>query len=816
MFSTRWRKVVRELWSNRTRTALVIASIAVGIFAVGTVQLLRSVILSELGVIYTAVNPSQATILTGGVDEAQLDAIRRMPQVADVQGRSSLAVKVQTAPDKWENLLVTAIDDFDDIRINRIQPIYTLPGNPDAGAERTVWPQKDEVVIERSGLRSATALPPALAVGDQLVLRNTDDKLRPVTLAGIVYDPNGFSANFSGQATAYADFDTFERLGGERLYQQVLLRVNGTPEQQLDQDYITVIANQVADKIEKGGAVVQRVQVPEPGKLALQDIFDALALLLTPLGLLALVLSGFLVVNTIAALMAQQVRQIGVMKAVGAKRYQLVGMYLGAVLVYSLAALAVAVPLTVLAGGGIAAFLGTFINVDFPRWSLPPVVLAIQMLVGLLTPLLAALVPVFKGTALTVREAVSDYGTNAEQVNDGPLTRLLNSVRGLPRPVQLSLRNTFRRRGRLALTLITLVLGGMLFMTVGSVRSSLNGLIEQGLDYYQFDVQIQLQQPYRTQRVEQVVRSLPGVAIVEGWLGAQVTPILPDGSDGDALALTALPYDSAMVQPTLTAGRWLLPEDENAIVISQNVLSSQPDLQPGDTMTLEIGAKEWEFVVVGIARVLGGPPNTIPVYVNYPYYARLTADVNRSSSLQIKLDPASGLGMEDAAKILNERLEAQGYDVASTFTIDTLRRFTGAFFDIIVYLLLAMGVLIASVGALGLAGTMSTNVLERTREIGVMRAIGASDGSVLKIVIIEGVIIGLLSWGFGAMLAFPVGALLAQTVGVVLFQSALPYVFSAGGVVTWLAIVVILAGLASFLPAWKASRLTVREVLAYQ
>jgi putative ABC transport system permease protein len=111
---------------------------------------------------------------------------------------------------------------------------------------------------------------------------------------------------------------------------------------------------------------------------------------------------------------------------------------------------------------------------------------------------------------------------------------------------------------------------------------------------------------------------------------------------------------------------------------------------------------------------------------------------------------------------------------------------------------------------------MSTNVLERTREIGVMRAIGASDGSVLRIVIVEGIIIGLISWAVGAMLAFPVGALLAQTVGVVLFQSALPYVFSAGGLATWLAIVVVLATLASFLPAWRASRLTVREVLAYQ
>ena len=95
--------------------------------------------------------------------------------------------------------------------------------------------------------------------------------------------------------------------------------------------------------------------------------------------------------------------------------------------------------------------------------------------------------------------------------------------------------------------------------------------------------------------------------------------------------------------------------------------------------------------------------------------------------------------------------------VASTFTIAQIRSFTGAFFDIIVYLLLAMGVLIASVGALGLMGTMSTNVLERTREIGVMRAIGASDWAIQRIVIVEGMIIGLISWGMGALLAYPVG-----------------------------------------------------------
>ena len=113
-------------------------------------------------------------------------------------------------------------------------------------------------------------------------------------------------------------------------------------------------------------------------------------------------------------------------------------------------------------------------------------------------------------------------------------------------------------------------------------------------------------------------------------------------------------------------------------------------------------------------------------------------------------------------------------------------------------------------------GTMSLNVLERTREIGVMRAIGASDGAILKIVIVEGVLIGLLSWLLGTIMALPLSQLLSDAVGASIFQTPLSYTFSLGGVELWLGTVLVLATLASFWPARNASRVTVRDVLAYE
>jgi putative ABC transport system permease protein len=137
-------------------------------------------------------------------------------------------------------------------------------------------------------------------------------------------------------------------------------------------------------------------------------------------------------------------------------------------------------------------------------------------------------------------------------------------------------------------------------------------------------------------------------------------------------------------------------------------------------------------------------------------------------------------------------------------------------FNILIVFLLIMAVLLAAVGGLGLTGTMSINVLERTREIGVMRAIGASDRAIREIVMVEGAVIGLLSWAIGALLALPVSKVLADAVGTSFLRRTLDFEYSLLGVAVWLAVVMIVATVASAFPAWRASRLTVREVLAYE
>jgi putative ABC transport system permease protein len=136
--------------------------------------------------------------------------------------------------------------------------------------------------------------------------------------------------------------------------------------------------------------------------------------------------------------------------------------------------------------------------------------------------------------------------------------------------------------------------------------------------------------------------------------------------------------------------------------------------------------------------------------------------------------------------------------------------------DTLVVFLLIMAILTAIVGAMGLTGTMGMNVLERTREIGVMRSIGADDRAVMRTVIAEGVVIGMISFALAIVLSIPFTYLLSTIVSLAVFQTPIDTVFTLTGYGIWLGLVLLLSALASILPARNAARLTIREVLAYE
>jgi putative ABC transport system permease protein len=377
----------------------------------------------------------------------------------------------------------------------------------------------------------------------------------------------------------------------------------------------------------------------------------------------------------------------------------------------------------------------------------------------------------------------------------------------------LSLRNTFRRKGRLILTLTTLTLAGTIFIAVVSVRASLLLTVAELLEFFDYDAEVQLGRSYRTDRLEQEALRVPGVVGVESWGSTGTYRLRPDGSEGDDIYLSASPAETAMLNPRMVAGRWLLAEDENAIVVSTNLLSEEPDLGVGSEIVLDIEDRETTWQIVGVARY--AQPVSV-AWVDFEHFSRVVRKVGRANMITVATERHDEAFQLQAAEALEAHLDSVGLDVRSVYTRSQMRAAVDVLFNIVIMFLMSMAVLLAIVGGIGLTGTMSLSVLERIREIGVMRAIGASNGAIMQVVLVEGVVIGLMSWLVGMVLALPVGKVLSDAVGMQTINTPLSYTVPPMAVFLWLGLVVLLSTLASYVPAQSAAKLSVREVLAYE
>jgi putative ABC transport system permease protein len=130
-------------------------------------------------------------------------------------------------------------------------------------------------------------------------------------------------------------------------------------------------------------------------------------------------------------------------------------------------------------------------------------------------------------------------------------------------------------------------------------------------------------------------------------------------------------------------------------------------------------------------------------------------------------------------------------------------------------MLLGLAVLIAAVGAIGLSGTLAIGVLQRTREIGVLRAIGAKSSAIFKLFMLEGLCHGVLAWLLSIPLAYLLAEPLAKQLGITMLGIHLDFVFAWPAVALWLGAVLLLAVVAAYLPARTATRIVVRKSLNY-
>lgn len=796
-----WDKLWADLWENKGRTAQVVLIIAMGAFAIGMIIGARDFMLTGMATIWRTSSPAMIYLWNDpSVDDATISALQHVTGVHEVEGFQQSTVEWRLTPtDPWAAAGLTARDDYTQQKFAKITLL------------RGAWPHKKRFAIGQ-GADTVFDLQP----GRTLYLR-IGKKETTVTIGGILYDPNVQPPSFGGNLQLYTTRARFADLIGERNFNRILADAD-----QWEETRVTALADTIQEKLEKqgvesGGFAPGGGRVASPAKHFFQDTMDGIFFIMGLLAVLALILGLFLVYNTITALLNRQINQIGILKAIGARSGLIFSVYLSLTLAYGLLALLLALPLSALGARLLGDFLLNSFNAE-GEFTMSPLALGAQVVIALLSPLVAAFFPILAGARITVREAISSYGLRAGTTF---LDRLLAKIQRLPQLLALTISNTFRHKQRVILTQITLVLSGLIFMTVMSVRdATLYTYDELLFSILRFNVNLQFEEPERIARVESLTLAQPGIKAVEMWAleSATARPTgQPESYKDEAAVLFGVPLPTQLYAPQLRAGRWLQPTDAYAVVLNQQ-LAEKVGVGVGDTVTFHLGVEgDTDWQVVGL---LFDPIITRSAHVPRSVLLRELDDLNRAATIWIQTQKTDAASESAVARALRDFYREQNLplDAVSVFNQDTASQIVANVLgqiDIIVTLLAVMAVVIGIVGSIALSGVLALNVLERRREIGVLRAIGASGRAIAGLFVGEGLLLGWLSWLIALPLSIPAGQGMVRGLSAAL-NGELIYQYTPIGALLWLGVITLLATFASWLPARAASHISVRESLVYE
>ena len=196
MVNPRWRKVLADLWGNKLRTLLVVASIAIGVFAIGVIAGTYVIIDHDLDQSYASTNPAQIRMVISPFEPGYVDAIQRIQGVQDVDGRRQASLQLRLGPTEWDTLTLTAAHDYDKLTTQLFHP-----------KEGAAIPQSRELVLEH---KSLTQL--GLAIGDTVEIELADGTTRTLSIVGTVHDQSDVYGSILGDLQGFISYDTLEWL----------------------------------------------------------------------------------------------------------------------------------------------------------------------------------------------------------------------------------------------------------------------------------------------------------------------------------------------------------------------------------------------------------------------------------------------------------------------------------------------------------------------------------------------------------------------------------------------------------------------------
>lgn len=795
IIAPRWRKLFGDFTAARGRIGLMILALAMGLFALATIASAYAILGREISRNYLATNPASATIDVGAVTPQVLRAIAAEPDIESAEAVSIVEAQAKGADGTWHRTLLFVLPDLEHSRVSQV-----LPG-------RGQFPPPDgTVLLEREALRFLD-----LKLGNPVSIALPGSGPVAVPIAGTVHDPSLAPSWQEQTAYAYMSPQTYAALGGNPALELVKVIVRGAT---FDQARVDSVIGKLALSLRQQGYAIHQVQVPPTGLHPHQGQMTGVLSMFLMFAGLALILSAVLTATMVSGLLAQQIRQIAIMKAIGGTTRQVAALYFAGLALVAAIATAVALPLGLWAASGFANVIAELLNFDLASASPPLWLVATLALIGVLLPLAFVAIPIRRATRATVREALADQGLAADAARTDVIQRLLGRFSGLDRTLLLALRNAFRKRGRLVLNLALLGAAGAMFFAALDVEAAWRGQLDKASALRDYDVEIKLTKPVAMPALAFALAGVPGIATIHPadfeaaavgrGDGLMIVRTYPDGGHG---SLSLRPDSEMPFRPEYLQGG---NGGGNAVVNQQAwTLLGRPVI--GSDILLAVASGTRKFALGGVIRQILTPASA---YVSPAEFADFTGRHDATAALRLVATSRRAADREIVATAAQAALAQRGIAVEQVVTEAALVAAQAGHVKILTVALMAMAVIMAGVGAVGLASSQGSSVTERLREFGIMRTIGASGGALTRNILAEGLMIALLSLPLAVVAGLPLGYGVGVLVGTLSFGLALPLTFSMPALGIWLALLVTGSLVASYAPARRAARLTIRQTLS--
>lgn len=791
---TSLKKSLKDIWIHPGRSLVVTAALIIGLWGVGTIIVTYAILRNDLDENFLRTSPAHVVMTSDDFGRLDTIEVRNRPEIEAAEFRDLSLQRIEVFPDRWIPLWLYGVEDFNNLTLARFYH-----------EEGSAVPGPGTMLIERDGRNVSnirTGSVPRIRIGGRIL---------EVPVAGISFDPAQAPATQDAFVYAYVVKETFVQMTGEAASRRLIIRLKNAGTQQ----DVQVFADSLVSDLAEMGIVVKTLDIPRFNEHPHQFQLNTLLALQGSIGLLAFLMGAVSVSQLMAALLARQVRHIGMMKAIGATRSQVLRMYVTMALMFGAVSSVIGVPLSVKSGFAFAQFVAGILNFNVLTTTLPPGLYVFLTAAGLFLPILFSLPAILRGANVSTHRALSDYGIRQDSYDSKRRLRPLF----LSSSLILALRNTARNKKRLLISVSTIALGVAIFSAAFNVRQSLFEFLADSKDSMKYDVQVVFKNQLPLQQALAPFQSVGNIVRIEAWNGGRGRLQTGRIATSNGVGIVALPHNTDLVKWELLRGRWIQSshyENENTIEIVMNQQAWQSLENPvvGELFPLGIGAGMVMATLVGVVREFDVPK----IYIDKDAYDAIANPDHLVNSLMVVAENRGHEEVIALKKTIESVLAPTDLSVLYVMSQAERAKIIYDHLDIILTMLALLAFLVLLVSSLGMASVMSIGITERTREIGVLRAIGATPKRIKGLFVAEGMTMSAAGILAGLLLSWPLSAVAATGFGYLILggRASLAMAISYPGLMVTLAVSLVFSWFASRIPARRAIAISTREALSYE